>query len=229
MSGAARRRKRARRRQRCVLGIDVGGTSIRAGLVLPRSGSVRHLRAVPTPANDGRRALALTAAVARDVVEAGNRAGLSVERVGIGVPELVGRGVFCLHPHQDVFQAPIDMAVPVPDGIPLRRATLAANMETALNAVWDSGAGPADRVAVVGAGIVGLLVAYLSARLPGADVTVIDPLEERRALAEAFGARFASPLAGDRIAPSGVSREVGNPGEGVPHLCYCPAAQGRTT
>ncbi len=93
MSGAARRGKRARGRQRCVLGIDVGGTSIRAGLFIPRSGALRHVRAIPTDAkNGGRQALSRAAAVAREVVEAGGRSGLSVEKVGIGVPELVGPG-----------------------------------------------------------------------------------------------------------------------------------------
>jgi threonine dehydrogenase-like Zn-dependent dehydrogenase len=110
--------------------------------------------------------------------------------VEAGPPELIGRTVFCLHPHQDQFVAPAPMLVPVPDGIPPRRATLAANMETALNAVWDSGAGPADRIVVVGAGIVGLMVTALAARIPGADVTVIDIAEDRRALAESFGAKF---------------------------------------
>lgn len=113
--------------------------------------------------------------------------------VEAGPKELVGRNVFCLHPHQDVFQAPASMAVPIPDDLPPRRATLAANMETALNALWDSGAGPADRITVVGAGIVGLLVAYLAARLPGAEVTVIDPVADRRGLVESFGCRFSSP------------------------------------
>lgn len=82
-----------RQRQRCVLGIDVGGTSIRAGLFVPRSGSLRHVRAIPTDAAGGaRQALARAAAVAREVVAAGSRAGLSVQKVGIGVPELVGAG-----------------------------------------------------------------------------------------------------------------------------------------
>ncbi len=112
--------------------------------------------------------------------------------VEAGPPELMGRAVFCLHPHQDVFQVPVAMAVPLPEGVSPRRATLTANMETALNALWDSGAGPADRVVVVGAGIVGLLVAYLAARLPGADVTVIDPMMERKTLVERLGASFAS-------------------------------------
>lgn len=117
----------------------------------------------------------------------------AVGEVEAGPKALVGRRVFCLHPHQDVFQAPASMAVPLPDALPARRATLAANMETALNALWDSGAGPADRIVVVGAGIVGLLVAYLAARLPGADVTVIDPAEARRPLVEEFGAQFVAP------------------------------------
>ncbi len=91
MSVAARRATRTRNRQRCVLGIDVGGTSIRAGLFVPRSGSLRHVRAIRTEASrGGRHALARAAAVAREVVEAGSRHGLSVDGVGIGVPELVG-------------------------------------------------------------------------------------------------------------------------------------------
>jgi threonine dehydrogenase-like Zn-dependent dehydrogenase len=110
-----------------------------------------------------------------------------------GPRELVGRTVFCLHPHQDYFVAPVAMLVPVPDGIPAQRATLAANMETALNAVWDAGAGPADRIVVVGAGIVGLLVAYLTARLPGSEVTLVDVEPGRAALAAQLSVRFAAP------------------------------------
>jgi threonine dehydrogenase-like Zn-dependent dehydrogenase len=113
-----------------------------------------------------------------------------VEEGPAGLP---GRTVFCLHPHQDVFQVPADRLAGVPDLVPARRATLAANMETALNAVWDSGAGPGDRVVVLGAGVVGLLVASLAARLPAAAVTVVDVEAGRRPLAEALGAQFAAP------------------------------------
>lgn len=117
-----------------------------------------------------------------------------------GPQELVGRTVFCLHPHQDYFVAPAAMLVPVPDGIPARRATLAANMETALNAVWDAGAGPADRIVVVGAGVVGLLVAYLAARLPGSEVTLVDIEPARAAQAAQLGVRFAAPDAAPKDA-----------------------------
>jgi threonine dehydrogenase-like Zn-dependent dehydrogenase len=111
-----------------------------------------------------------------------------------GPPALRGRAVFALHPHQDRFVAPARLLAPVPDGVPPRRAVLAANMETALNALWDSGAGPGDRIVVVGAGVVGLLVGYLAARLPGADVTMVDIDLSREAIAKEFGCRFRKPL-----------------------------------
>ncbi|MCB1510224.1 MAG: zinc-binding alcohol dehydrogenase [Hyphomicrobiaceae bacterium] len=113
--------------------------------------------------------------------------------VEAGPAELVGRNVFCLFPHQDLFVVDINWLVPVPDAIPLPRATLTANMETALNALWDAGAGPGDRIVVVGAGIVGLLIAHLAARLPGVEVTLVDLLPERAGLAETLGAQFATP------------------------------------
>jgi len=110
-----------------------------------------------------------------------------------GPPELVGRTVFCLHPHQDHFLAPAASLVTVPEAVPARRATLTANMETALNALWEGGAGPSDRIVVVGAGVVGLLVTALAARLPGAEVTTVDVEEARRPVAQSLGARFALP------------------------------------
>ena len=109
-----------------------------------------------------------------------------------GSDALIGRNVFCLHPHQDFFQVAEDWLTVVPDGIPSRRATLAANMETALNAHWDAGTAIGDRVLVVGAGIVGLLVAQLAQRIAGADVTITDIDSGRAALAEALGLKFAT-------------------------------------
>ncbi|MGB7914877.1 MAG: dehydrogenase, partial [Rhodomicrobium sp.] len=54
-----------------------------------------------------------------------------------GPPDLIGRTVFALHPHQTLFSAPSSAVTPLPDGLPARRAILSANMETALNATWD--------------------------------------------------------------------------------------------
>lgn len=116
--------------------------------------------------------------------------------VEAGPQALAGRTVFTLGPHQDRFVAPTDRVsvVPLPDGMPARRAILAANMETALNAVWDSGAGPGDRIVVVGGGVVGLLVTFIVSQIPGADVTLVDIEPSRRAFAELFGVRFSKPL-----------------------------------
>jgi len=115
----------------------------------------------------------------------------TVGRVEDGPAELQDATVFALHPHQSVFTLPATAVLPIPGGIPPARAVLAANMETALNAVWDGAPGPADRIAVVGGGLVGLLIAYLCAQLPGAEVTVVDIARSRGDLARAVGARFA--------------------------------------
>ncbi|WP_254216345.1 zinc-binding alcohol dehydrogenase [Tabrizicola sp. TH137] len=106
---------------------------------------------------------------------------------------MAGQAVFALHPHQRGFRLPEAALVPVPEGVPPARAVLAANMETALNVIWDSGAGPGDRIAVVGAGVVGALVGYLAARLPGAEVVLLDRLPGRAALADRLGCGFALP------------------------------------
>ena len=116
-----------------------------------------------------------------------------VGRVEDGPAALKGRLAFALYPHQTVFNLPAQNIVPLPDGLPPERAVLAANMETALNAVWDGAPGPADRIAVVGAGVLGLLVARLCAQMPGTEVTVVDIDAGRDKIAEAFGAAFATP------------------------------------
>jgi NADPH:quinone reductase-like Zn-dependent oxidoreductase len=117
----------------------------------------------------------------------------SVGLVEAGPEEWIGRTVFALHPHQDVYALPASSVIAVPDGIAPERATLAANMETALNAMWDAGAGPGDRITIVGGGVVGLLLTALAAALPGSDVTLVDVRPDRARLAEHFGAGFALP------------------------------------
>lgn len=104
-----------------------------------------------------------------------------------------GKRVFCLHPHQDRFAVPCDAVVPIPQEVPDRRAVLAANMETAVNALWDAPPHLGDRVAVVGGGVVGCLVAALAARHPSVRVELVDVNPRRQSIVEALGARFALP------------------------------------
>ena len=117
----------------------------------------------------------------------------TVGRVVAGPDALVGRTAFALHPHQTAFTLPADRIALVPAAVPASRGVLAANMETALNALWDGAPGPADRIAVVGAGVVGCLCAWLAGKLPGAEVTLVDIDNSRAAVAAPLGVGFALP------------------------------------
>ena len=119
----------------------------------------------------------------------------SVGRVVSGPEELIGRTVFVLHPHQTRFIVPAAAVHVVPDEVPPARAVLAANLETALNGVWDAGPHVGDRISVIGAGAVGCLAAWLAARIPGCDVELVDINPRRAAVARAIGVRFAEPAA----------------------------------
>jgi NADPH:quinone reductase-like Zn-dependent oxidoreductase len=115
----------------------------------------------------------------------------NVGRVIDGPTHWLNKTVFCLAPHQTVFDAPFQMLAEVPANVTAQRATLAANMETALNAVWTGKPGPADNVVIVGGGVVGLLVAYLCSQLPGAKVTLVDPSQARAHPCKTLGIQYA--------------------------------------
>jgi NADPH:quinone reductase-like Zn-dependent oxidoreductase len=118
---------------------------------------------------------------------------LNVGIVDEGPPELAGRTVFCLYPHQSAYVVPADAVVVVPDGVPPARAVLAGTVETAVNALWDAAPLLGDRITVVGAGMVGCCVARLAAGIPGAKVTLIDVDPSRAEVARCLGAEFAGP------------------------------------
>ncbi|MGZ9106678.1 MAG: zinc-dependent alcohol dehydrogenase [Rhodoplanes sp.] len=107
-----------------------------------------------------------------------------------GPENLLGRVVFVLHPHQTRFVVPASAALPIPAEVPPSRAVLAANMETALNGLWDAEVMAGDRVCVIGAGVVGLLTAWLAAEIPGVSVLLIDTDPAKATAAEALGLPF---------------------------------------
>jgi 2-desacetyl-2-hydroxyethyl bacteriochlorophyllide A dehydrogenase len=121
----------------------------------------------------------------------------SVGRVERGPRELQGRTVFVLYPHQTRYVVPVRAVYAVPDAVPPARAVLAANMETALNGIWDARPHAGDRITVIGAGTVGCLAAWLASRIPGCDVVLCDVNPRRAAVARALGVVFADgPQAG---------------------------------
>ena len=118
--------------------------------------------------------------------------------INVGVVEegpatLVGRTVFCLYPHQTRYVVPAEAVHPLPDSVPPGRAILAANLETAVNGLWDSGARIGDRITVIGAGTLGCLVAWLAGRIPGCAVELVDLNPDRAEVAAALGVGFAAP------------------------------------
>src|SRR5213076_3270052 len=81
----------------------------------------------------------------------------------------------------------------IPDAVPAGRAVLAGTVETAVNALWDAAPLVGDRVAVVGAGMVGCCVARLLSRFPAVQVTLVDVDADRADVAAALGTDFALP------------------------------------
>jgi 2-desacetyl-2-hydroxyethyl bacteriochlorophyllide A dehydrogenase len=125
---------------------------------------------------------------------------VSVGVVEEGPRELRGRAVFVLYPHQTRYVVPIDAVNILPDGVPPERAVLAANLETALNGIWDADVRVGDSVTVVGGGTVGCLLAWLAGRVVGCDVELVDVNTHRAPIARALDVRFSQPAdaAGDR-------------------------------
>lgn len=118
---------------------------------------------------------------------------INVGIVECGPADLMGRTVFCLYPHQTVYNVPADWVYPLPADVPAKRAILAAYLETAINGLWDATPRIGDRVAVVGAGTLGCLIAWLAGKIPGVRVELIDINPGKQGVAETLGVAFASP------------------------------------
>lgn len=142
----------------------------------------------------------------------------NVGRVEEGPEDLRGRLVFCLYPHQTWYRVPLGVPRLLPEGVPPGRAILAANLETAINGLWDAAPRIGDRIAVIGAGVLGSLTAWLAGRIPGCQVELIDINPRRARLAATLGVDFALPEAAtpeaDRVihasgSPAGLALGLG--------------------
>ena len=118
---------------------------------------------------------------------------LNVGVIEHGPPELRGKSVFCLYPHQTHYVVPASAVTVVPEGVPPHRAVLAGTVETAVNALWDAAPLIGDRIAIVGGGMVGCSVAAVAATIPGVRVQLVDPDESRAAVATRLGVEHVRP------------------------------------
>jgi hypothetical protein len=118
---------------------------------------------------------------------------LNVGVVERGPRDLLGRTVFTLYPHQSLFDVSVDAITVVPDSVPPRRAVLAGAVETAVNVLWDAGPLLGDRIAVIGAGMIGGAIACLARAVPGVEVTLVDIDPSKAGLARQLGVEFAGP------------------------------------
>ncbi|AUZ36491.1 dehydrogenase [Arthrobacter sp. PGP41] len=118
---------------------------------------------------------------------------LSVGVVEEGPEGWPGQRVFCLNPHQDRYVVPVGSLTKIPDDVPSRRAVLTGTVETAVNALWEAGPRLGDRIAVVGAGLVGGMVATLLRTFPLQRLQLVDLDARRRHLADSLGVDFAHP------------------------------------
>ena len=117
----------------------------------------------------------------------------NVGTVAEGPEALVGRNVFCLYPHQTRYVVPPDAVHVLPEGLPPGRAVLAANLQTAVNGLWDATPRIGDRICVIGAGTVGCLVAWLAAHICGCRVELVDVDPAKATVAASLGVEFRSP------------------------------------
>ncbi|WP_428100155.1 zinc-dependent alcohol dehydrogenase [Candidatus Rariloculus sp.] len=134
----------------------------------------------------------------------------NVGTVAQGPSDLVGRVIFCLYPHQTRYIVPADSVHVLPEGLPPGRAVLAANLQTAVNGLWDAEPKVGDRICVIGAGTVGCLVAWLAARIAGCSVELVDVDPAKAETAAKLGVRFRSPPDAQRDADL-VVHASGNP------------------
>lgn len=97
-----------------------------------------------------------------------------------------GRRAFVMRPHQRKVIAARAELHWLPDEVSSARATLFPNMETARNAVWDAGLCGEEAIAIIGAGAIGLLVAFVLSKEHGGPVVVVECDAERRRMAQAL-------------------------------------------
>jgi L-iditol 2-dehydrogenase len=110
-----------------------------------------------------------------------------------GRPQICRAMTWVLGGFAELIAAPEAALHPIPDGLDVAGAAMAEPLAACVHAVARAADSGARAAAVLGGGTMGLMIARLLVR-EGRDVTVCDRHAERRAQAEAFGARGVAEL-----------------------------------
>jgi len=97
-----------------------------------------------------------------------------IGRIIEGEKDVLGKLVHVMHPHQNYAIVKMQDVSFLPEDMDSKLATLASNMETAVNAIWDAQVEIGDEVLVIGFGTVGALTAFIASNIPGVKVSVLE-------------------------------------------------------
>ncbi|MEL6989426.1 MAG: zinc-binding alcohol dehydrogenase, partial [Bacteroidota bacterium] len=100
-----------------------------------------------------------------------------------------------MHPHCNSFYAKSGDLFYLDEDTNLVAATFIANMETAINAIWDSQVQVGDKVLICGYGVIGALIAEILNSMPGIQVTILELNDARKQIA--FQKSFNTELESD--------------------------------
>ncbi len=104
-----------------------------------------------------------------------------------GPEHLISKNVHIMHPHQSMLYADEAHVALIPEDIPSKRAVLISNLETAINAVWDSEVTLGENVFVAGFGTIGSLLCQVLRKFPAIDLHVLEPNQARCEKARSWG------------------------------------------
>ena len=115
---------------------------------------------------------------------------MNIGKVIDGPPGFKGKYVYTLFPHQTYYILDKTEVTLIPESIPLKRCLLTANMETAINGMWDTLPSCGDKILVIGSGVVGFLMAYILKSIPGSEILLVDSDSKKNKYSKLFNINF---------------------------------------
>lgn len=103
------------------------------------------------------------------------------------VKDKEGHRFHLMHPHQNKIQSNINALTSIPQDMSLHKAAQISNMETIVNAIWDSGFQYGDQILVCGIGSIGILLAYTLKNQIGINLKLKETNPDKRDILKSLG------------------------------------------